>query len=117
MSGIVDFDFAIVQNLIGNTDSSQQDQLSAHRSHQGRDYDHISGGLAGVVQNAAMSVNQERSQIYDQVHAFAQTLVEKGNSTVSATNGFQADAQQAMAKQSFFDGGAINSGINPATQV
>jgi hypothetical protein len=114
--GIVDFDFAIVQNLINNTDSSQQDQLSAHRSHQGRDYDHISGGLAGAVQNAAMSVNQERSQVYDQVHAFAQTLVDKGNSAVNASTGAQADAQQVMAGQSFVDGGAINSGINP-TQV
>ncbi|EME58534.1 hypothetical protein [Amycolatopsis decaplanina] len=111
--GLVDFDFASVQNLINNTDSSQQDQLSAHRSHQGRDYDNISGGLAGTVMNAAMSKNQERSEIYDKVHAFAQTLVEKGNSAVNITGGSQADALQTFARQSFGDGGAIDGGINP----
>ncbi|MFC3488903.1 hypothetical protein ACFORH_33535 [Amycolatopsis roodepoortensis] len=111
--GLVDFDFGIVQNLINNTDSSQQDQLSAHRSHQGRDYDNISGGLAGIVQNAALSQNQGRSEIYDQVHAFAQSLVEKGNSVVNVTGGFQGDAAQTFAKQNFAGGGAIDSGINP----
>ncbi|MFC9256767.1 hypothetical protein [Amycolatopsis thailandensis] len=113
MSGNVDFQFAIVQNMFSNTDNDQQDQLSAHRAHGGRDHALISEGLAGTVRNAAMSVNQERSQVYDQVHAFAQTLVEKGGSVVNAATGAQADAQQMMARQSFADGGAVDVGINP----
>jgi len=113
MAGNVDFQFGIVQNLFSNTDNDQQDQLTAHRSHEGRDHALIGEGLSGTVRNAAMAVNQERSQTYDQVHAFAQTLVDKGGSVLNAAEGTQADAQQMMARQSFLDGGAINSGINP----
>ncbi|KFU76786.1 hypothetical protein SAMN04489729_7173 [Amycolatopsis lurida] len=111
--GLVDFEFGIVQNMFNHTDSSQQDQLNAHQTHQGRDQDHIDLGLAGIVKNAALSENQGRSEIFGHVHAFAQSLVEKGSSVVNVTSGFQGDAAQTFAKQNFAGGGAIDSGINP----
>lgn len=111
--GEVDFDFAIVQNLLNHTDSSQQDQLTLHQTHQGRDQDTIGVGLAGIVKNAALSENQGRSEIFGHVHAFAQSLVEKGSSVLNVTSGFQGDAVQTFAKQNFAGGGAIDSGINP----
>jgi hypothetical protein len=95
--GLVDIQLPVVQNLINKTDDSIQQQVAAHRAHAARDLDALNAGLGGGVQRAGITVNQDRVDLFsNQVHPFAQQLVDSGNSVVKVSSGSAADAAQAM---------------------
>ncbi|RSN40765.1 hypothetical protein DMC64_33915 [Amycolatopsis sp. WAC 04197] len=95
--GLVDIQLPVVQNLINKTDDSIQQQLAAHRAHAARDLDALSTGLGGAVKQAGITGNMDRVDLFNnQVHPFAQQLVDTGNSVVKVSAGAAADATQAM---------------------
>ncbi|MEV7551827.1 hypothetical protein AB0N89_19565 [Amycolatopsis sp. NPDC089917] len=103
--GLVDIQLPVVQNLINKTDDSLQQQFAAHRAHAARDLDALNNGLGGGVQRAGVSGNQSRVDLFgNQVHPFAQQLVDSGNSVVKVSAGAAADAAQAI----------ISKAINPS---
>ncbi|RSM63254.1 hypothetical protein DMH03_14730 [Amycolatopsis sp. WAC 01376] len=95
--GRVDIQLPVVQNLVNKTDQSIQQQLAAHRAHAARDLDALNEGLGGAVKQAGITGNMGRVDLFtNQVHPFAQQLVDSGNSVVKVSGGFAAEAQQAM---------------------
>ncbi|MFI6302497.1 hypothetical protein ACIBCH_11550 [Amycolatopsis thailandensis] len=95
--GRVDIRLPDVQHLVNKTDDSIQQQLAAHRAHAARDRDALDEGLGGGVKQAGIAGNENRVNLFgNQVHPFAQQLVDSGSSVVKVSAGAAADAAQAI---------------------
>ncbi|WP_410661621.1 hypothetical protein [Amycolatopsis sp. lyj-112] len=95
--GRVDIEIPLVQQLFNKTDTSQQEVFVAHRAHAARDLDALQSGLGGGALRAGVTGNEERVNLFsNQVHPFAQQIVDAGNSVVKVSAGSAADAAQAL---------------------